>query len=168
MSRGPLTNESSNLAIFCPYCEYNVGSSPEDRCPECGVPFDRKLLASEMRQFASQPPTRKQIFALMCVPSIWHCFLLILEVFGAGGSVHGRMSGLQFIAACPTILYAFAVAIWTAVDLERRRNIRDGVSPYWRRGPGSLTVVWFAMFMAQCLLTFVTTSIVWGVLWIIG
>jgi hypothetical protein len=30
--------------LFCPHCGYNVRALPEDRCPECGEPFDRMAL----------------------------------------------------------------------------------------------------------------------------
>ncbi len=30
--------------LFCPQCDYNLTGLTEDRCPECGRPFDRALL----------------------------------------------------------------------------------------------------------------------------
>ena len=35
---------SSDQKLFCPRCRYDISGLPDDVCPECGRPFDRKLL----------------------------------------------------------------------------------------------------------------------------
>jgi hypothetical protein len=44
------THKSETPELLCPNCDYNLRGLPEDRCPECGEPFDRAALIELLRQ----------------------------------------------------------------------------------------------------------------------
>jgi len=42
-------SEPHDDALLCPVCDYNLTGLPENRCPECGTPFDLEELAAIAR-----------------------------------------------------------------------------------------------------------------------
>jgi hypothetical protein len=41
---GPTVLQPTDVGLRCPGCDYNLTGIAEERCPECGRPFDRKAL----------------------------------------------------------------------------------------------------------------------------
>ncbi len=87
--------------LACPVCGYDLAGLPEDRCPECGVPFDRAELLlppppGPLEQALADPMIRHGPLALciavsvLCRPhreplSAWLAIWFVLA-WGAGGA----------------------------------------------------------------------------------
>lgn len=58
-------------ALHCPNCDYNLTGLPEDRCPECGLPFDRVALLRARANALRERPASPQPTGLWIALTQW-------------------------------------------------------------------------------------------------
>lgn len=74
-------------AFTCKHCGYDLAHLPEDRCPECGTPFDRAEQARILARQEAPPPKPKH-----------RTLIVLVVVLLTGGVIAGHLVWRQFAA----------------------------------------------------------------------
>ncbi len=64
--------------MHCPYCRYNLTGLRDDRCPECGKPFDRALLLAQLAGAPAPIPIWSDRARIGVVPAAARVIFLVL------------------------------------------------------------------------------------------
>ena len=107
-SDGPITEPT----MWCHACEYPLDGLSEQRCPECGRPFD----PLEKRTYRSKPPGSRRALFVWLVPAMW-VPVTVLSFFHSGdehalfglGAIAGTWIG--FLRRFDSIGHGFVAAL---------------------------------------------------------
>ncbi|UCG15479.1 MAG: hypothetical protein JSV19_09295 [Phycisphaerales bacterium] len=106
------TEETSDDALFCPECGYNLRAIPERRCPECGYGFDRVGVRDLAEQYVEAE--------LAAFRRVTLCALAAIGLVGLGLLRQGVACGLVLV-----------VAMGVAFGASVRYGIRDVPALFW-------------------------------------
>lgn len=117
MSTTEEAEATTDDALTCPLCDYDLRGLPEHRCPECGHAFDPDELRRQVRArktwfFEAAPPrTAARAFVLTTLASLWppHFWRRVQP----GDAIHARRLR-TWVAAWFAITVAALLAITTS------------------------------------------------------
>jgi hypothetical protein len=141
----------SNEALHCLNCGYNLTGLSEQRCPECGEPFDPARILYLQRVYGK---FRLRLCLWECLQPLWafwiaHVILLVASMaFAANAEIVIRLcSGLVIMVSSilGMISCKDAAALWAAHARFRYRNMAEVTHLVARCG------VWFAFYLWYCI-----------------
>ncbi len=104
--------------LHCPHCGYNLSNLPEDRCPECGKPFDRAKLITQTRSGMRPIQLREFVFRLAMPPGV---FLIGLLILGLLSSTHiEALIPIGVVVSVLAGLFWLIAGLANAINLARR------------------------------------------------
>ncbi len=130
--------------LFCPKCDYNLTGLIENRCPECGTPFDPEKLR-EMLEAAPRPMSIPALAFYVLWPGVVFPALLWFLAF----------TGLEWFygtwAVTVLVVTALNGMVWLDGFVAFLRARADA-SPYAKYPPGRSVALFVVLFFMQLLL----------------
>lgn len=145
--------------LYCPTCGYNLTGLPENRCPECGRPFDRAAIIREMEMRPRPIGLGETLLRLLWPPGLFSISALSLSASQGLGTV------LMWVCGILLVVYGLinAIQISRRLAMSGRRAREAGNRRF--RGPLFVPVCTIGLYCCQlsagftgCAAAVLTTS----------
>ena len=145
--------------MTCPGCGYNLTgvctpTTPEGRCPECGVPFRRVELLKRQRERESFP-TSSVVVQLLLFPVLLACMPMCCGI-GSIGLANGydQFETPVFILTLFVVPVVGAALIAWLIAWQAYPGRVAGIVPGRRRGIlRHISLMWLLFFVIELVLT---------------
>ena len=115
--RSGAPDSGDGITLFCPHCDYNLTGLPENRCPECGEPFDPEELLSRLRRYR-EPIGGVVYTACVLGPAV------ILFPVGVLLTACGLTSWIRIWIVIHMTLWTVCFTLRIAVVISRRMHVQ--------------------------------------------
>ncbi len=143
---GSSSSQPKEPELCCLVCDYNLTGLPENRCPECGEPFDPE----ELRERVKSAPRRISLFGAV-VLFAWPAGLFFLATLFA------RAAGIEWlygtILVSPLIVIPMNAGYGVTRVLATHRRWRRR-SPYARYAPRQYVPVFVLFTLIQLTISY--------------
>lgn len=131
--------QESDIPLLCPNCGYNLFGLPENRCPECGDPFDPDEVIARLPKPISRARALLLLFwPLGCILLTRGFAMLPLE------EVFLRLAFLLFLVTVPGLVIAQIPLCW-----HLARRLRQTWCPCRRSGAAKDFLLFVGLYLVQ-------------------